>query len=252
MRTQTPPELLGLLSDPLRWSILHGLSLSDLRAGEIVEFTGRPQNLVSYHLAKLVRSGLVEKSQSSHDGRDHYFHFNRQVLTQRLGEIPQLLGSTLAISQRSRVTSPRRVLFVCTGNSIRSQMAEAFATHHAGHAVKAKSAGTMPTALNPLAVEILAERGIDISRHTSKPFSLFVNQTFDSVITLCDRAREVVPPFGHSSRYIHWSVSDPALSGRSMAEQRRILRRVADDIDVRVVDLLTDLHLAPLERRTHV
>ncbi len=103
-----------------------------------------------------------------------------------------------------------RILFLCTGNSARSQMAEGILRHVGEDKVEVFSAGTHPKGLHPLAVQVMAEVGIDISGQQSKSMDLFLDQPFDFVITVCDRANESCPLFGGGRQRLHWPMPDPA------------------------------------------
>ena len=133
-----------------------------------------------------------------------------------------------------------RVLFVCTHNSARSQMAEGYLRHLRGDAFEAVSAGTEPGALNPLAVEVMAEDGIDISGQRAKSVDDFVQQQFDYVITVCDDAREACPFFPGAARRLHWSFPDPSAAGGTREERLAVFRQVRDGIRARVKELLAD------------
>ncbi len=124
----------------------------------------------------------------------------------------------------------RRVLFLCTGNSCRSQMAEGYLRHLAGDRFDAASAGTDPVGLNPGAVEAMQEIGVDISRHESKKVDQFLGQRFDFVITVCDRAKEACPTFHGAGSLLHWSFDDPARAEGTEDERRTTFRRVRDEI----------------------
>src|SRR5262245_28211762 len=104
----------------------------------------------------------------------------------------------------------RRVLFLCTGNSARSQMAEGFLRAAAGDRFDVASAGTHPAGLNPLAVGAMLELGIDISGHAAKSLDAFLERRFDFVITVCDRAKKTCPVFPGATTMLHWSFDDPA------------------------------------------
>ena len=104
----------------------------------------------------------------------------------------------------------QRVLILCTGNSARSQMAEGWLRDLAGDRFDVSSAGTHPSSVNPLAIEAMRERGIDISAHRSKSVREFVSLPFDYVITVCDAAAEACPIFPGPAQRIHWSFPDPA------------------------------------------
>lgn len=131
-------------------------------------------------------------------------------------------------------TEPIRVLFVCTGNSARSQMAEAILRQMGGPAFHVASAGTEPKGVNPLTVRILAEVGIDISSARSKSVTEFLDEEFDYVITVCDQARESCPVFPGEHESIHWGFDDPAGAEGNEAERLKVFRRVMNEISVRL------------------
>jgi arsenate reductase (thioredoxin) len=133
-----------------------------------------------------------------------------------------------------------RVLFVCTHNSARSQMAEGFLRHLGGDAVEAASAGTEPGELHPLAVDVMAEAGIDISGQRAKAVDDFVQQRFDYVITVCDDAREACPFFPGAARRLHWSLPDPSAASGSREERLSVFQAVRDEVRRRVEEFLTD------------
>lgn len=128
----------------------------------------------------------------------------------------------------------RRVLFLCTGNSARSQMAEGFLRHLAADRFEVASAGVDPTVVNPLAIRAMAEMGIDISRHSSKAATSFLGQQFSDVITVCDNANKHCPIFPGSVNRIHWPLDDPAAATGSEADRLAVFRRVRDEIAERV------------------
>jgi len=122
------------------------------------------------------------------------------------------------------------VLFLCTGNSARSQMAEGLLRHLAGERFEVASAGTHPAGLNPGAVAVMRELGIDISHHRSKKIDSFLGRRFEYVITVCDRAKETCPVFPAASSLLHWSFDDPAAAHGSSEERLAVFRRVRDEI----------------------
>jgi arsenate reductase (thioredoxin) len=130
----------------------------------------------------------------------------------------------------------KRVLFLCTGNSARSQMAEGLLRKIAGDRFEVFSAGTRPAGLNPNAVTAMAEIGIDISRHRSKSVDEFGNQQFDQVITVCDNAKESCPIFPGAANRIHHSFADPAAA--PVGQQLPIFRKVRDEISVWIRELV--------------
>ena len=135
------------------------------------------------------------------------------------------------------------MLFVCTGNSIRSPIAEALLRHHGGDRVSVTSAGTYPRAhLNPHAVRLLDKQfGIDVAGRRPQDIARFAGRRFDHVVTLCDKARERLPEFAHEPRRVHWSVPDPMFASASDRAGYPDFRQVAADIDTRVRHLLPSL-----------
>jgi arsenate reductase len=131
-----------------------------------------------------------------------------------------------------------RVLILCTGNSARSQMAEGLLRELAGERLEVYSAGSKPSVVNPLAIEAMRERGIDISSHRSKQLGEYLAQPFDYVITVCDNAAEGCPVFPGPARRIHWSFPDPAATHGSEAERMKVFRNVRDDIETRLREWL--------------
>ncbi len=126
------------------------------------------------------------------------------------------------------------VLFLCTGNSARSQMAEGLLRHFAGDRYEVFSAGTQPVGLNPLAVEAMREIGADISAQRSKRVSEFDGVPVSAVVTVCDRARESCPIFPMAGKTVHWSFDDPAAAQGSHEEKLAEFRRVRDLIAGRI------------------
>lgn len=125
----------------------------------------------------------------------------------------------------------KRVLILCTGNSARSQMAEGLLRELAGSQFEVFSAGSKPSVVNPLAIQAMSERGIDISKHRSKHLSEFLSQPFDDVITVCDTAAETCPVFPGRARRIHWSFSDPAAVIGSDEEKLSAFRQTREAIE---------------------
>ena len=123
-----------------------------------------------------------------------------------------------------------KVLFLCTGNSARSQMAEGYLRHVAADRFEAMSAGIEPKGLNPLAIEAMREIGIDISRQTSKDVVSLLGQHVPYVVTVCDNAKERCPIFPGTWKFLHWSFEDPAAVEGTPAERLPVFRRVRDQI----------------------
>ena len=127
-----------------------------------------------------------------------------------------------------------RVLFLCRGNSARSQMAEGYLRHRAGDHYDVMSAGIAPKGLHPLAVTAMQEIGIDISQQTSKGAISFLGQPIQYVITVCDSAKEQCPIFPGTFKYLHWSFPDPAAVEGSQEEQLATFREARDAIVSRI------------------
>ena len=133
-----------------------------------------------------------------------------------------------------------RILYLCTGNSCRSQMAEAFTLHLKGDQIEAHSAGVAPKGIEPRAIKAMSEDGIDISRQGSKSVDQVINQQFDYVITLCDNAQKTCPSFPGPTRVIHVGFDDPpklAATARDEEEAMLHYRRVRNEIKVFVESL---------------
>lgn len=128
----------------------------------------------------------------------------------------------------------RRVLFLCTHNSARSQMAEGLLRFLGGDAFEAFSAGTEATFVRPLAIRAMSELGIDISGQQSKTLERYVREPFDEVITVCDTAAEACPVFHGAVRRRHWSLEDPSKASGSEEEQLVVYRRVRDELRSRI------------------
>src|SRR3954447_12038518 len=194
----SPPRFLRLAGHPLRWRLLSELARSDRRVGELCELAGRPQSLVSYHLRELREGGVVAARRSAADGRDTYYVLDLARCGELLSSAGAALHPGLTLpegAQRKRASAPARVLFLCTDNSARSQMATALAEQLSDGVVSAASAGSHPKPLHPNAVRVMRRRGIDISGRSPTHLSQFAGQCFDYVISLCDRVREVCPEF---------------------------------------------------------
>jgi ArsR family transcriptional regulator, arsenate/arsenite/antimonite-responsive transcriptional repressor / arsenate reductase (thioredoxin) len=239
-RDTAPPQFLRLAGHPLRWLLLSELARSDRRVRELKALLGQPQNLVSYHLARLRAAGLVAVRRSSADRRDVYYSIDLA----RCGELLTATGTALHPGLRlippppGEIRSPARVLFLCTGNSARSQMAQAILEQMAAGTVTAASAGSHPRPLHPNAIRVMREDGVDITGRQSRHLSVLAGQRFDYVISLCDRLREVCPEFPGSGEVIHWSIPDPGAGGGGDARTYPAFRAVAADLRSRIGFLL--------------
>ena len=206
---------------------------------------GEPQNLVSYHLRELRQAGLVMSRRSSFDGRDVYYRADLD----RCAELLCAVGVAVQPGLRLVVAPPSarrrghttRVLFLCTGNSARSQMAEALLEHRSGHTIQARSAGSHPKPLHPNAVQVMAGRSIDISGQSPKHLHRFTRSRFDVVVTLCDRVREVCPEFPDGPDAAHWSMPDPSRAGDNDEATYPAFEQTADELETRIGHLIARL-----------
>jgi arsenate reductase len=133
----------------------------------------------------------------------------------------------------------KKILFLCTHNSCRSQMAEGLINHFLGDRFRAFSAGTEATKVNPLAIKVLAELGIDIAGHRSKTLDEFAGERFDQVITLCGSANEQCPLFFGGVQRVHLGFEDPSRTTGRDEEIVREFRRVRDELRIKLIDYLT-------------
>ena len=124
----------------------------------------------------------------------------------------------------------RKVLILCTGNSCRSQIAEGYLRYFAGDRFEVRSAGLEPGTVNPKAIKVMQEDGVDISRHISKDVTQFTGQKFDFIITVCDNAKEHCPVFPGAAERIHWSFEDPGAATGTEGEILYVFRKVRDQI----------------------
>lgn len=248
MRAQTKPQpldFLKLLAHEIRWRILLALAHSDYRVEELVEQIKQPPNLLSYHLKLLRLQRVVTERRSTADARDIYYSLNldqfRQLYFQAGQSIHPILSEPIQQPNPQAKTAPSaplRVLFLCTHNSARSQMAEGLLRKLGGTQVEVFSAGSEPTSIHPLAIKAMSEVRVDISQHRSKHLNEFVGQSFDYIVTVCDRVREVCPVFPGDPEHIHWSIPDPALIEGNRQTQEKGFANIANELTTRIQFLL--------------
>lgn len=219
------------------------LARSDYRVRELEALVGESQNLVSYHLRLLRAGGLLTTTRSSFDGRDTYYHLDLDRCAAELAGIGRALHPALRFDPAPMEfgsLGQLSVLFICTGNSARSAIAEALFRQVGGGRVDAVSAGSHPKpSMQPNTVRVLLEDfGIDISGQRPRHIDSLADRRFDAVITLCDKAREVCPEFGDNSRLIHWSIADPSASGETGQANYSLFRATAAEIEARIRYLL--------------
>jgi ArsR family transcriptional regulator, arsenate/arsenite/antimonite-responsive transcriptional repressor / arsenate reductase (thioredoxin) len=242
-----PPAVIKLLAHDLRWNLLKTLTTSDQRVQELAVLAHEPMNLVSYHLKKLRNAGIVTTRHSEADGRDIYYSLDLP----RLRDLYQAAGMALHPAlhparceepPRAALTSlpARKVLFVCTHNSARSQMAEGLLRHFGGAQLEVASAGSHPTSISLDALRAMDTLGIDIRGQRSKHLKWFEGQAFDYVITVCDRAREICPTFPGDGQQLHWGFADPTVI-EDAVERQHIFEQIAHQLATRIEFFLTTL-----------
>jgi ArsR family transcriptional regulator, arsenate/arsenite/antimonite-responsive transcriptional repressor / arsenate reductase (thioredoxin) len=232
-----------ILAHDLRWRLVRHLAHSDHRVGELVELVGEKQNLISYHLRQLRDSGLVVERRSSRDARDVYYSADIASIEQALDKSAQDLHPGIQVGRRGpshrQSTKPApKLLFLCTGNSARSIMAEAILRQLARYEVDVRSAGSTPRGVNPMAISVLAELGIETAGLSSKPMEDLALEPFDYVITLCDIVREHCLDFPGGPDRIHWSMADPAAVEGDRATVRKAFQSTAEELSARIPSFL--------------
>lgn len=234
-----------LAAHPIRWRLLSALAATDLRVRELIGVVDEQQSLVSYHLRLLRDAGMVTANRSTLDGRDSYYHLDLDRCADQLaasgGALHPALRQSLAtgVADAQAAYRPVAVLFVCTGNSARSPIAEALLRQATRGQVEVVSAGSHPKPrIHADAVRVLRDQfDIDLADQRPRHLDEVADRRFDFVVTLCDKAREVCPEL--TDHPIHWSLPDPAAAGSDAA-----FADTAREIHTRV------RHLLPLLRTT--
>ena len=239
---------LKLLADDTRWQLISELRRSDRQGGELGALLNLPQNLVSYHLGVLRQAGLVQAHRSGADARVVYYSLDLAALGAGHAHIGAAMRLPLA---GHPATQPApTVFFLCTQNSARSQMAEGWLRHLSGGRIPVRSAGIAPQALHPLALQVMAEAGVDIGYQQAKGFDALADIVPNVVVTVCDLAREQCPEWATSTHQLHWSIPDPVHTHGNPEAQAQIFRAVRDDLRQRVEGLLA--LLPDLTSRPHI
>jgi protein-tyrosine-phosphatase/DNA-binding transcriptional ArsR family regulator len=238
-----PPEFIKLLANDLRWGLLKALSTSDYQVNELVSQLQQPMNLVSYHLKRMRDDALVTTRRSEADGRDVYYSLDlnrlRQLYLQAGMALHPAIGANLPSIDVSRLQG-QRVLFVCTHNSARSQMAEGLLRHASQDRLPVFSAGSHPTTVHPDALRTMKQLGIDITGQRARPLSDFAGQSFNYVITVCDKAREVCPAFPGAAIHLHWGFPDP-VTIQDDDQRAEVFERTARRLQSRIDYFLSTL-----------
>ena len=243
------PSVLKLMAHEIRWNLLQLLSQSDYRVQDLVSRLALPQNLVSYHLKQLRQGQLVSERRSVADERFVFYSLDLerfQALYRSAGAMlhPSLVPDTesSASIEAQHHSDALRVLFLCTENSARSQMAEALLRHLSHGTVEVFSAGShIASEIHPLALHVMQSVGIDMSQHHPKHFEVFQGQHFDAIVTVCDRVLETCPTFPGDPERIHWSFADPALVQGTEQERLRAFEQTSLQLTTRIRFLLTRL-----------
>lgn len=245
---EQPPEFIKLLANDIRWGLLKTLSISDYQVNELVAQLQQPMNLVSYHLKRLRDDALVTTRRSEADGRDVYYSLDLARLRQRYLEAGITLHPAIGLNQppaAEQDLTRQRILFLCTHNSARSQMAEGWLRHLSPGQLEVFSAGSQPTSIHPDAIRAMQTLGIDIRQQQTHHLSEFANEPFDYVITVCDKVREVCPTFPGEAQHIHWGFPDPATI-RDQQQRADAFLRTAQQLKRRL-----EYFLSTLPRASH-
>jgi protein-tyrosine-phosphatase len=238
-----------MASHPLRWALLTELAASDQRVRELAAAVDEPQNLVSYHLRLLRSAGLIDARRSNFDARDTYYHLNLSRCAVAFNEAAVALHPALTPAPATKRVAARSVLFLCSGNSARSPMAEALLQKMGRGRIRAASAGSHPKPhIHPNAIRIMRDMyGIDLGGSRPQPLIAVARRRFDYVITLCDKVREYAHEHGVATA-MHWSLPDPSAAGASDRASYPEFRCVASELNSRIEFLLPVLALHPSPR----
>ena len=263
------PTHLRLLGDATRLRILRLLAERPLSVGEIQTLLNASQSGVSQQLAKLRTAGWVHDERA---GQHVLYHLDTRKIPETAGRLQELFRTPLPeipllrgewsrwralFGERLDVTvqpegawaqlhvrcRPARVLFLCVGNSARSQMAEGFARVLGTSLVEPASAGLEPAGLHPMAVDVMAETGIDISRQTSKPLSPDLLDGTDLVVTLCGGPGGWRPALAGAVPWRYWPLPDPARASGARYRRLARFRAVRDLVRGHVERLLAELRI---------
>jgi arsenate reductase len=238
------------LSDPGRLEALLALDTKELCICDITEKLGLSESTVSRHMAILEKAGLVE---SRKDGRWRYFrHAHAEVpgaaqyavawIRKYIKGTDSRTPAMMEQEQEAVVCENKaRVMFLCSGNSCRSQIAEAFLRKYGNASFHAFSSGIKPNGIHPMTVAVMAEVGIDISDQKAKSVLEFIGQMhFGFLITVCSRADEICPLFPGVSYRLHWPFEDPVTAECTESERINKFREVRDAIEVKVKQWVND------------
>lgn len=222
-----PITLFKLLGHDLRWKMVQYLVRGDYRVQDLAALLKAAPNLVSYHLHQLEEAALVQERRSDADGRDVFFHLDLEQLQRCYEQAGLALHPAFAGFREEPAPAsgePLRVLFLCTHNSARSQIAEALLRHYSHGTIEVASAGTQPTEVHPMTLETLRRVQIPVEDLRAKQLDTLLGQHVTHVVTVCDRAHEICPSFPDATVRLHWSLPDPAALPAGPEQQRAFER----------------------------
>ncbi|HBE79901.1 MAG TPA: hypothetical protein DDW65_19300 [Firmicutes bacterium] len=251
---ETNISALRNFGEPNRLAIISLLSAGSMLVGDICNASGLPLTLVSQHLRVLRMSGMVQAERDNKDARAVWYSLNPQRIKEIQSALSMVFDMTKIVDRRIPETKQSlnltrekfRVLFLCSGNSARSQIAEALLQHYGTGLIEARSAGTHPREVHPLTIKVLAEIGLDTTGLKTKHYSVFNQESFRYVITVCDRANEECPDFSGDYQRIHWSIVDPVMD-RNEDELINAFKRTRQELSARI-DLFVQAHRYEAER----
>jgi protein-tyrosine-phosphatase len=251
---ETAISALRNFGEPNRLTIIALLSTGPMLVGDICIASGLPLTLVSQHLRVLRESGMVWAKRDGKDARAVWYSLNPERIKEIQTALSMVFDMAKMVDRRIFETkqSPElfrekfRVLFLCSGNSARSQMAEALLQHYGSGLMEARSAGTHPREVHPLTIKVLSEIGIDTTGLKAKHYSVFGQESFRYVITVCDRANEECPDFHGDYQRIHWSIADP-VKGENEDELINVFKQTRQELAGRI-DLFVQAHRYEAER----
>ena len=254
-------EILRILGEPHRLAIFTLLTTGPLQVRDLCAATSLSLPLVSQHLRVLRRIGLVQARRDPGDARGVWYSIEPQPLRELKSTMSWLFDVASTVDRRPRseqfgipaVSCPNnfRVLFLCTANSARSQMAESLLEQVGGGLFEARSAGTQPRGeLHPLTVKSLAEIGIDASGQAAKHYDVFAGEPFHYVITVCDLANEECPELPGDYQRVHWSITDPLAASGTETEVYSAFVCAREEL-ARRIRLFVQAHRGEAERFIH-
>jgi protein-tyrosine-phosphatase len=228
---ETPPSLVTLLADPTVWGIIVHLAQSDAHQNELAQALHQSPEEITTKAALLYEMKLVGTRQSDSNPNRIFYRLDLAALRDAWNAAGTAIHPFVGgVEDNLESLRPKlRVLFLCTHNSARSQMAEAMLRHFSKGKVLVYSAGSVATQIHPLAIETMAQAGIDMSNQRSKHMDEFKDEHVDYVITVCDQQHETCPVFPGTPQRLHWSFADPSAETTEDA-RRQAFKSVANQM----------------------